>query len=179
MPCQFLLYSNMTQPYIHTLSFSRTVFHQVLSQEIGHCSLCRTAGPHDLSILSVIVCIYQPPTPRPSHSLPLPLGHHKSQSHQQRDVVTGGPRCGEEAGRALASLSDLIPGSPRRPGQRLLEQVNGWLAVLLWSSFLLSLTELSPRTLGEAFIASSLRLGICRSSSLLYSQHLQQHLSGI
>lgn len=35
-------------------------------------SLCCTAGPHGLAILHAIVCIYQPQTPHPSHSLPLP-----------------------------------------------------------------------------------------------------------
>ena len=63
--CQFLLYSIVTQRYL-----SHTIFHHVLSQETGYSSLCYTVGPHCLSILSVIVCIYQPPIPSLSHSLP-------------------------------------------------------------------------------------------------------------
>lgn len=59
-------------------SFSHTIFHHVLSQEIGYSCLCCTAGAHCLSLLSVIVCIYQPQTPRPSHPSSLPLGNHKS-----------------------------------------------------------------------------------------------------
>ena len=57
---QFLLYSKVTQSYIHTFFFS---YHPFPS--------C-TAGPHCLSILNIMVCIYQPHTPHPSHSLPPP-----------------------------------------------------------------------------------------------------------
>ena len=49
--------------------FSHAVFHHVLSQETGYSSLCCAVGSHGLSILNVIVCIYQPQTPHPSHSL--------------------------------------------------------------------------------------------------------------
>ena len=35
----------------------------VITQEIGHSSLCRTVGPCCLSILNVVVYIYQPQTP--------------------------------------------------------------------------------------------------------------------
>ena len=79
MLCQFLLYSKMPQSYIYTYiyiyiySFSHTTFYHGQSQETGQSSLCCTAGPHCLSILNAIVCIYQPQTPRPSYSLPLPL----------------------------------------------------------------------------------------------------------
>ena len=57
--------------HIHTF-FSYILFHYVLSQEIGYSSLCYTVGPCCLSILNVIVCIYQPQTPSPSLSLPPP-----------------------------------------------------------------------------------------------------------
>ena len=40
---------------------------------MGYSSLSCTAGPHCWSILSVVVCIYQPQTPHPSLPLPLPL----------------------------------------------------------------------------------------------------------
>ena len=40
-----------------------TLFHYGLSQEIGYSSLCYTVGRCCLSILNVIVCIYQPQTP--------------------------------------------------------------------------------------------------------------------
>ena len=39
MFCQCLLYSKVTQSHIHTHSFSHTIFHCVLPQEIGHSSL--------------------------------------------------------------------------------------------------------------------------------------------
>ena len=42
--------------YMH--DFSHIILHHGLSQEIGYSSLCYTAGPHFLSILNVIVCIY-------------------------------------------------------------------------------------------------------------------------
>ena len=56
--------------YIHSSSY--IIFHHCLSQEIGCSSLCYTAGPHCSSIPNVIVCIYQPQTPSPSHILPPP-----------------------------------------------------------------------------------------------------------
>ena len=49
--------------------FSHTISHHVLTQELGYSSLSCTAGPHCLSILNVILRIYQPQTPSPSHSL--------------------------------------------------------------------------------------------------------------
>ena len=58
-----------THTYIHTF-FSHSIFHHVLSQESVHNPLCCTVGLPCLSILNVIVCIYQPQAPRPSHSLP-------------------------------------------------------------------------------------------------------------
>ena len=50
---QFLLYFAV-QSYIYIHSFSRTIFHCVLSQEIGYSSLCCTGGPHCLSILKFL-----------------------------------------------------------------------------------------------------------------------------
>ena len=63
-----------THIYIH--SFSRIIFHHGLSKETGYSSLCCAVGPHCLFTLNIIVRIYEPQTPRPSHSLP--LGNHKS-----------------------------------------------------------------------------------------------------
>ena len=40
--------------------------------------LCYTVGLHCLSTPNVLVYIYQSQTPRPSHSLPIPLGNHKT-----------------------------------------------------------------------------------------------------
>ena len=80
MFCQLLLYSKETQSYIYT-SFSHIIFHLVLSHIIGYSSLCYRAGPHCLSILNGIVCIYLPQTPCPSHSLPHPFGNHKFVLH--------------------------------------------------------------------------------------------------
>ena len=48
MSCPFLLYSSVTQSYIHTHSFSYVIFHHVLSQVIGYSFLCCTAGLHCL-----------------------------------------------------------------------------------------------------------------------------------
>ena len=62
---QFLPYSTVTQSYIYMHSFSHIIFHHVLSQVIGHRPLCCTAGPHCVSILNGIVCIYQPQLPVP------------------------------------------------------------------------------------------------------------------
>ena len=69
---QFLLYSIVTQSYIHTHSFSHIIFYHVLSQEIGYNFLCCTVWPHCLTILNVIVCIYLLQTLHLFHSLPPP-----------------------------------------------------------------------------------------------------------
>ena len=74
--CQFLLHSKVTQLHIYTYSFFYIIFYHSLFQEIAYSSLCYTVRSHCLSILNVILCIYQPETP--SASLSLPLGNHKS-----------------------------------------------------------------------------------------------------
>ena len=58
-----------THTHTHTHTLSCTIFHHVLPQKIGHSSLCCSVGPHCISILNVIVCIYQPQTlcPSPFH----------------------------------------------------------------------------------------------------------------
>ena len=69
-----------THIYTHTFFFY-IIFNHSLSQETGCSSLCYTVGSHCLSLLNVILCIYLPQTPSPSHFLPLPLGNHKSVLH--------------------------------------------------------------------------------------------------
>ena len=59
---QFLLYGKVMQPYIYIHSLSYVIFHHGLSKEIGYSSVCQRIGPHCLSILIIIVCIYQPQT---------------------------------------------------------------------------------------------------------------------
>ena len=54
-------HSDPVMDHIH--SVSHTIFHNVLSQEIRNSLLYCRVGPHCLSILNVIVCIYQPQTP--------------------------------------------------------------------------------------------------------------------
>ena len=56
--------------HIYTLFFQTIHFHYGLSQETGYSSLCYTVGY--LSILNVILCIYQSQTPGPSLFLPVP-----------------------------------------------------------------------------------------------------------
>ena len=63
------------------LLFFHTIFHHVLTQVTGHSSWCCTVGSHYLSVLNVIVCIYQPQTPHPSPSVSPPPGKHKSNIH--------------------------------------------------------------------------------------------------
>ena len=69
MLCQSLPYSKVTQLYNTCTHSFKIFFSIVVSQEIGHSSLYYTVGPCFLSILNVIVCIYQPQTPSPSLSL--------------------------------------------------------------------------------------------------------------
>ena len=73
---QFLLYSKVTQPPIHTHSFFF-----FLTQETRHSSLGCTAGSHQSSTLNTMVCTYQPPTPCHPPSLPPPPGKLKSSLH--------------------------------------------------------------------------------------------------
>ena len=54
--------------YILFLILSSVMFYP----KSEYSSLYCTVGPHYLSILNVIVCIYQPQTPSPPHSLPPP-----------------------------------------------------------------------------------------------------------
>ena len=51
MLCQFLLYSKVTQSYIHVHSFSCIIFHHVPSQEMGYSSRCYTVRAQCLSAL--------------------------------------------------------------------------------------------------------------------------------
>ena len=44
--------------YIYTHFLSYITFHHGLSREIRYNFLCYAVGPHCLSILNVIVCIY-------------------------------------------------------------------------------------------------------------------------
>jgi len=77
--CQVCAHIFSLYIYIHTPFFSHIIFHHVLSQEVGYSSLCYTAGPHCLSILNVIVCIYQP------HSFfPFSPRTHESGTDHQR-----------------------------------------------------------------------------------------------
>ena len=58
-------------------SFSHTVFHHVLSQEIGYSSLCYSVRSHYLYILILIVCT-NPKLPVHPTLFLLSLGKHKS-----------------------------------------------------------------------------------------------------
>ena len=62
---QFLLDGKVTHLYTYVHYFL-ILFYHILIQEVGHSSLCCRVGSHCLSILNVIVCIYQPQTPHPS-----------------------------------------------------------------------------------------------------------------
>ena len=78
MSYQSLLYSKVTQLYTSIHSFLLNILsYYGLSRDIGFSSLCYTVGSCCLSILNIIVFIYQPPIPSPSLSL-LPLGNYKS-----------------------------------------------------------------------------------------------------
>ena len=66
-----LIYSySCEESHVKCLYFSYVIFLYGLSQEIGYSSLCCTVGLSCLSILNVIVCIYQPQIPSQSLSLP-------------------------------------------------------------------------------------------------------------
>ena len=62
-----------TYIYILLLTSSFIVFHHKWMDLVPWAT-----GSHCLSTPNAIVCIYEPQTPSPSHSLPLPLGNHKS-----------------------------------------------------------------------------------------------------
>ena len=53
-----LCYIAKLYTYIHFKIY--ILFHDGLSQETGYSPMCCAAGPCRLSILNVIVCIYQP-----------------------------------------------------------------------------------------------------------------------
>ena len=76
-PSHFCCVAQWPRLNTHTHSLSYINLHHGLFQEPGYSSLCYTVGPHCLSILNVIVCIYSPQTPYPSHCLFLPLGNHR------------------------------------------------------------------------------------------------------
>jgi len=77
MLCQSLLYSKVTQVYIHKYIFYIYIYIYIhilfngLLYDIEYSSLYCTLGPCFSSILNVIVCIYQSQVSSPS--LPLPL----------------------------------------------------------------------------------------------------------
>ena len=95
---QFLLYSNVTQAYIYIHSFSHIIFHPDLSQEIG-CSPQQDRIAN--TFLNGILCLHQPQTPSPSHSLP--LGKPKSifQVHESVSVLQIGSLCSASFGLSL------------------------------------------------------------------------------
>ena len=81
--CQFMLYSIVTWWHcvaISAIQQKKSIYIFFFSYYLPSCSiprnwiqfLCCTIGPHSLFILSVIVCIYQPPNSHPSYSLPHP-----------------------------------------------------------------------------------------------------------
>lgn len=57
MLCQFLLHIKVTQSHVY-IHFYTYFFSHGLSQDIGYSSLCFAIGPHCLSTLNIIVCIY-------------------------------------------------------------------------------------------------------------------------
>ena len=71
-----------THIYVHSFS---NILHHASSQVTRYSSQCHKAGSHCLSIpINAVVRISYPQIPSPSHSLPLPLGSHKSilQDHE-------------------------------------------------------------------------------------------------
>ena len=58
---QFYIYYIIYIIYIYILF--QILFHYRLLQDIEYSSLCYTVGPSSLSILYIVVCIYQPQTP--------------------------------------------------------------------------------------------------------------------
>ena len=72
MLCPSLLYSQVTQLYTSKHSFFYILFHYGLSLGVEYSSLYYIVGPCCLSLLNVIVCIYQLQTPSPSLPQPPP-----------------------------------------------------------------------------------------------------------
>ena len=61
----------VSDPVIYTHTFFFSYYHPSCSiTRNGYNSLCCTTGPHCLSILNVIVRLYYPQTPSPSHPIP-------------------------------------------------------------------------------------------------------------
>ena len=73
MLCQFLLYSQVTQLYIHIRSLAYIIFHHVLSWETGYCAVQQDliAYPSKCNSLHLL-------TPNSCPSRSLPLGNYKS-----------------------------------------------------------------------------------------------------
>ena len=70
---QLLLYNIVTQSYACMYILFLIVSSIMFYPNLLYRFLSYTVGPHFLSLLNVIVCIYQPQTPHPSHFLPPPL----------------------------------------------------------------------------------------------------------
>lgn len=77
MLCQFLLNSKVSQLYTYIIHFLYSSPSESIPGD-RQSSLCCTVRLCCVLILKAIVGIYEPQTPCPSHSLPLPLGSHKS-----------------------------------------------------------------------------------------------------
>ena len=67
----------LSYTHIYILFFN-ILFHSGLSQDISYNSLCCRVGPCCLSILHILVYIYQPQLPVHPFSTPTPLVKHKS-----------------------------------------------------------------------------------------------------
>ena len=93
--------------HTHTYSFLKIFFSNMFhSRRLN----CYTVGPCCLSILNVIVCIYQPQTPSPSL-----FGNHKSDlyvplTHSWR--VSASHSCCELGGTQLATKTVIFQPSP-------------------------------------------------------------------
>ena len=77
--CRRFLYCWATQEahiYVYIHKFSNILFHYKFLQDTECSFLCRTVGSCWLSILYIIVCIFQSQTPDLS-LCPLPFGNHK------------------------------------------------------------------------------------------------------
>ena len=72
-------------PVTPTCTHSIFSHYQAPSQGTRQSSQCCTAGSHCKFIPKAIICIYKSQTPRPSQSLPLPLGNHMGCSPSPTD----------------------------------------------------------------------------------------------